>query len=50
MATRIEREKKTLRHMIHIYCKGHGHNPVLCNDCSELLAYSITTYIRISVQ
>ena len=39
MASRIEREQKTLKRMIHIYCKGKGH-AVLCSDCSELLAYS----------
>ncbi len=39
--SRIEREKITLKHMFKIYCKGNGHSPKLCADCSELLAYSL---------
>ncbi len=40
MPSKIEREKKTLKRMFRIYCKGQGH-AVLCNDCSKLLAYSL---------
>ena len=38
MPGKIEREKKTLKRMFKIYCKG---NISLCNNCSKLLAYSL---------
>jgi len=39
---RINREKKTVEAMITIYCqKVHGAETGLCNDCSEVLEYSI---------
>ena len=38
---RIEREKKTIKLMIEIYCrKKHGHKGQLCEECSELLEYA----------
>ena len=39
---RIEREKKTIKLMIEIYCqKKHGHKKgQLCEECSELLEYA----------
>ena len=39
---RIEREKKTIKLMIDIYCKKkHGYkNRELCNECQELLEYA----------
>ncbi len=38
---RIEWEKKTVRHMIELWCrKKHGGSP-LCAECSMLLDYSI---------
>ena len=40
MASKIAREKRTLEKMTIIYCRGHGHSPVLCSGCSELLAFS----------
>ena len=40
-SSKIEREKKTLKHMFRIYCKGKGHSRTICIDCSELLAYSL---------
>ncbi|WP_270942530.1 nitrous oxide-stimulated promoter family protein [Romboutsia lituseburensis] len=40
--SRIDKEKKTLSSMIHIYCnKKHGHKKgELCQECSELLEYA----------
>ena len=38
---RIRREKKTIEHMVHLYCKKH-HNTQgeLCSDCSEFFEYA----------
>lgn len=41
MKTRIENEKTALTKMIYIYCKGHKHGPLLCEDCEKLLDYSL---------
>lgn len=38
--TRIEREKRTLKHMIEIYCRHKEGNDTLCHQCSELLDYA----------
>lgn len=39
--TRIEQEKKTVRQMIEIYCKGQQHTKDgLCDECSALLDYA----------
>ncbi|EHL08809.1 hypothetical protein HMPREF0322_00452 [Desulfitobacterium hafniense DP7] len=40
-ATRAEREKKTVKVMIMLYCKDN-HKPIgdLCAECQELLTYS----------
>ena len=39
--TRIEREKKTVKIMIEIYCrKKHKHKDGLCDECTELLDYA----------
>ena len=39
--TRIEREKKTVRWMIEIWCHDHhGTRKGLCPECSELLEYA----------
>lgn len=38
--TRIEREKKTVRQMIEIYCRGAHKTKELCKDCQALLEYS----------
>jgi len=39
--TRIEEEKKTVRQMVEIYCKGHHHTDgALCEECSALLDYA----------
>jgi hypothetical protein len=39
---RIAREAKTVENMVHIYCrKQHGAQSVLCNECGELLRYSL---------
>ena len=42
-SSRTDREKQTIEIMINIYCKGHGHSEdkELCEDCTELLAYSM---------
>ena len=39
---RIEREKKTIKLMIDIYCKkkNGNKNRELCNECQELLEYA----------
>ena len=38
--TRIEREKETVSHMIHIYCRQKEGNKELCDDCQKLLEYA----------
>ena len=39
---RIAREKRTLRAMIRISCRGqHGTSGELCDDCRELLDYAL---------
>jgi len=39
---RVARERKTLRFMIEIYCKGIHHQGVpLCRDCEELHDYAM---------
>jgi hypothetical protein len=39
---RIEREKKTIEAMVHIYCKGHHETQgKLCQECTEFLEYAI---------
>lgn len=41
---RILREKRTVRYMVELFCKGHHHEIYaggkLCNECRELLAYA----------
>lgn len=40
---RIEREKKTIEAMVHIYCRAkHGMRSELCRECTEFLAYAKT--------
>jgi len=39
--SRLEREKKTLKTMIHMYCeKFHDSKNELCQNCAELLEYA----------
>ncbi|MBC8184335.1 nitrous oxide-stimulated promoter family protein [candidate division KSB1 bacterium] len=39
--TRINREKKTVKAMLKLYCRNfHGQNKELCGECSELFSYS----------
>jgi predicted amidophosphoribosyltransferase len=39
---RMEREKKTIRYMIMLYCrKLHGASHGICLDCEELLDYAM---------
>lgn len=41
MGKRIEKEKRTVKLMIELYCqKKHGHKESLCEECSELLEYA----------
>ena len=41
-SNRINREKKTVKAMMHIYCKAHhATSNTLCNTCFEILEYSI---------
>lgn len=38
---KIEKEKRTIKLMIEIYCKkNHGHSNGLCEECQELLNYA----------
>ena len=39
---RRARELKTIRAMVRMYCRGHGHEcgDALCADCGELMAYA----------
>jgi len=37
---RIEREKKTVRHMIELWCRHNHGGDVLCDDCRVLCEYS----------
>jgi len=38
---RLEREKKTIHTMIHMYCKkSHGLNNELCQECSDIFNYA----------
>jgi hypothetical protein len=38
---RIRREKKTIKAMVHIYCKAkHGTHGELCPDCTEFFEYA----------
>jgi hypothetical protein len=39
---RMQREKKTVKAMVRIYCRGsHRQGKGLCDQCSELLTYSL---------
>ena len=38
---RIDFEKRALKRMIFIYCKGHKHDGPLCGDCQLLLDYAL---------
>lgn len=38
--SRIEQEKKVLKKMVQIYCKGHGHGKELCENCKKLIEYA----------
>ena len=39
---RIAREKRTVRAMVTIYCRGHGHGGrPLCPECADLLSYAL---------
>ena len=37
---RVFREKRTIRAMLQIYCRGHHGSTILCSDCRELLDYA----------
>lgn len=50
---RIDWEKKTVRHMIELWCwknhgsgKGSNGDSGLCGECSDLLAYSLARLAR----
>jgi len=39
---RIAREKRTIRAVLRIYCRGHGHvGRPLCPECMELMNYAL---------
>ena len=40
--SRIEREKKTVKAMLHVFCRGsHKTRDGLCDECRELLNYAM---------
>ncbi len=39
--SRIAREKKTVTAMVEIYCRGNHRTGVVCDDCRDLLSYSM---------
>ncbi len=39
--SRIAREKKTISAMVGIYCRGNHRTTTICEECRELLAYSV---------
>ena len=43
---RIEWEKKTVRHMIELWCRKNHGCPELCGECRELLDYSLVRLDR----
>lgn len=46
---RLDREKKTIRAMIAIYCRGNHpveHNGLLCAECQALLDYALARLDR----
>jgi Nitrous oxide-stimulated promoter len=38
---RVKRERRTVRHMVGIYCRAMHHQPGLCEDCSDLVSYAM---------
>jgi len=40
MHRRIQREKRIVEKMIHLYCIENHHTKSLCNSCSELQEYT----------
>jgi hypothetical protein len=40
-ASRLSREKRTIRAMIRLYCKGHHPEGPICAECDELLSYAL---------
>lgn len=43
---RIEREKRTVRHMIELWCRHSHGGDALCGECRELLEYSLARLDR----
>ncbi len=43
---RIEREKKTVRHMIVLWCRHRHGGGGLCAECRELLGYAVARLDR----
>jgi hypothetical protein len=42
MSNNLTDEKKTIRYMIEIYCRGEHKASFLCNECVDLLNYAVT--------
>lgn len=40
--TRIEKEKKTVSRMIHLYCRKKEGNRELCRQCRDLQSYALS--------
>ncbi len=43
---RIEREKKTVRHMVELWCRHQHGGDCLCEECQALLEYSLARLDR----
>ncbi len=51
ISRRIAREKKTIRFMIGLYCRGHhGAKPGSCRECKTLLDYALARLERCPYQ
>jgi hypothetical protein len=43
VASRLDRERRTLDRMIHLYCEGnHGSRGALCDECTSLGNYAMS--------
>src|SRR6056297_90918 len=41
MTNRLEMEKKVLRKMVHIYCRGNHSKNSPCSECMEVINYGL---------
>ena len=40
LPSRLDRERRTVRAMVALFCRVRGHAPGLCEGCAELSAYA----------